>query len=147
MLLKLKSLGKRSPLLLLITPTLIRGHIAGYGDVSFIVQHLSPPCNQTGLTCPFTRWVCFQPRGTSWTRTRTPFPSLDTGPSFGHRLSITLTQWAQAEITQCGTTGSQDKVSSSASSLPASREKTGHRSGQIQALARPALTWRCLKLP
>lgn len=44
------------------------------------------------------------------------------------------------EIAQWKKMGSQDKLSSSVSSLPASKEKMGHRSGQIHALARRALT-------
>ena len=133
---------------LLITPVLIRGHADGYGAISFIPQRLPPPCNWTHLTCPFTWWVCFQLHGTSWTHTHThSFPKPGhrpvVWPMFEHHFDTIGT----CKITQCRKMGSQDKKSSSVSSSPASKEKMSHRSGQIHALARPALTWGCLRLP
>lgn len=125
---------------------LIRGHIAGYGDISFTVQHLPPLCNQPCLLGPFTWWV-FPATWDELDECTSAFPKPGhwpiIWPIFEHHFDTIGT----CEIMQCRKMGSQDKISSSVPSFPAYKEKMGHRSGQIHALARPALAWGCLRLP
>lgn len=146
-LLKLKFFSKSTPTLLLITPMSTRGHIAGYGDISFILQHLPPPCNRTLSPVPLHTMGVF-PAAWDELDVRTySFPKPGHQPViwvvFKHHFDTIGTY----EIMQCRKMGSQDKISNSFSSLPASKKKMGHRSGQTHALARPALTWGCLRLP
>lgn len=75
------------------------------------------------------------------------FPKAGRQPGVWRVLKHHFDTMGTREIAQWKKMGSQDKLSSSVSSLPASQEKMGHRSGQIHALARRALTWGCLRLP
>lgn len=126
-LLKLKFFSKCTPTLLLVTPMLTRGHIAGYGDISFILQHLPPPCNRTLSPAPLHMMGVF-PAAWDELDVRThSFPKPGHWPVIWAVFKHHFDTMGTCEITQGGKMGSQDKISSSVSSLPASKKKMGHR--------------------
>lgn len=128
----------------LITPILIRGHIADYGDISFILQHLISFHPAVGhISCAPSHDGCASSPLDELDVCTYSFPKPGHWPIIWPMFKQHFDTIGTCEVTQCWNMGSKDKISSSAVSLPASKEEMG----QVTNQARPALTWGCFRLP
>lgn len=117
----------------LITPILIRGHVAGYGDISFILQHfisLHPALGH--ISCAPSHAGCVSSLLDELDVCTCSFPKPGHWPVIWPMLKNHFDTIGTCEITQCRNMGSQDKISSSAVSLPASKEEMGQATEQAR---------------